>query len=75
MKRLWLILFLTFIISNVTAQQTVAVLDFEAIGVSVDEAKALSNRFGSEFLDLSDESEIELTDFSDGSDNYPQMQV
>ena len=52
MKRLWFILFI--LISNLNSQQTVAVLDFEALGVSVDEAKALTNRFGSEFLDLSD---------------------
>ncbi len=34
-------------------QNTVAILDFEGINVSTDEARALSNRFGSEFLNLS----------------------
>ena len=32
-------------LSLLIAQQTVGVLDFEAIGVSSDEARALSNRF------------------------------
>ena len=40
------------LISTIFSQQTVAVLDFEGIGVSQEEAKALSNRFGSEFLEL-----------------------
>ena len=40
-------------VSNLYAQNTVAVLDFEGIGVSEDEARALSNRFGTEFLELS----------------------
>tara|TARA_Y100001958_G_C21160001_1_gene494112 strand:- start:176 stop:775 length:600 start_codon:yes stop_codon:yes gene_type:complete len=35
------------------AQNTVAVLDFEGIGISKDEARALSNRFGTEFMSLS----------------------
>ena len=39
-------------IATIFSQQTVAVLDFEGIGVSQEEAKALSNRFGSEFLEL-----------------------
>ena len=49
MKRIWLIFTL---FSLVSAQQTVAVLDFEGIGVSQEEARTLSNRFGSEFLDI-----------------------
>ena len=40
------------LISTIFSQQTVAVLDFEGIGVSQEEARALSNRFGSEFLEL-----------------------
>ena len=36
-----------------SAQKTVAVLDFEGIGISENEAKALSGRFGSEFMTLS----------------------
>ncbi|MBC8345601.1 MAG: hypothetical protein H8E56_05040 [Candidatus Marinimicrobia bacterium] len=35
------------------SQETVAVLDFEGIGVPKDITRALSNRFASEFLDLS----------------------
>jgi len=38
---------------SLSAQQTVAVLDFEGIGISENEAKALSGRFGSEFMTLS----------------------
>ncbi|HIB05409.1 MAG TPA: hypothetical protein EYO18_06745, partial [Candidatus Marinimicrobia bacterium] len=44
---------LVLVLSNITAQETVAVLDFEGIGVSQEEARALSNRFGSEFMGLS----------------------
>ena len=40
-------------LSLLIAQQTVGVLDFEGIGVSSDEARALSNRFGTEFMELS----------------------
>ncbi len=49
MKHLFIILLL---ISSIFSQQTIAVLDFEGIGVSQEEARALSNRFGSEFLEL-----------------------
>jgi len=53
MKHCLKIFALIFALTYITAQETVAVLDFEGIGVSKDEAKALSNRFGSEFMDLS----------------------
>jgi len=53
MKHLYTIFALILTLSNITAQETVAVLEFEGIGVSQDEAKALSARFGSEFMDLS----------------------
>ena len=53
MKHYLKIFALIFALTYITAQETVAVLDFEGIGVSKDEAKALSNRFGSEFMDLS----------------------
>ena len=53
MKHYLKIFALTLSLSNITAQETVAVLEFEGIGVSQDEAKALSARFGSEFMDLS----------------------
>ena len=49
MKHLFIILLL---ISSIFSQQTIAVLDFEGIGGSQEEARALSNRFGSEFLEL-----------------------
>ena len=49
MKHLFITLLL---ISLIFSQQTVAVLDFEGIGVSQEEARTLSNRFGSEFLDI-----------------------
>jgi len=39
--------------ASLFAQQVVAVLDFEGIGISKDEARALSNRFGTEFRSLS----------------------
>jgi hypothetical protein len=39
--------------SYALSQKTVAVLDFEGIGVPSDITRALSNRFASEFLDLS----------------------
>ena len=42
-----------FIGTSLSAQKTVAVLDFEGIGISENEAKALSGRFGSEFMTLS----------------------
>jgi|TARA_Y100000294_G_scaffold127427_1_gene118979 TolB-like protein len=46
-------LFISLIfISSIFSQQTVAILDFEGIGVSQEEARALSSRFGSEFLDI-----------------------
>ena len=51
MKHLFIILLL---ISSIFSQQTIAVLDFEGIGVSQEEARALSNRFGSEFLELAE---------------------
>ena len=48
-------LFISLIfISSIFSQQTIAVLDFEGIGVSQEEARALSNRFGSEFLELAE---------------------
>ena len=51
MKRL--LLLLSFSLSSyLFAQQTVAVLDFEGVGISADEAKSLSYRFGSEFTKL-----------------------
>ena len=53
MKHCLKIFALTLALSSITAQETVAVLEFEGIGVSQDEAKALSARFGSEFMDLS----------------------
>jgi TolB-like protein len=52
MKQFLILLSLSFS-SYLFSQQTVAVLDFEGIGISKDEARALSNRFGSEFMDLS----------------------
>jgi len=52
MKQFLILLSLSFS-TCLFSQQTVAVLDFEGIGVSKDEARALSNRFGSEFMDLS----------------------
>ena len=52
MKQFVILLSLSFS-SYLFSQQTVAVLDFEGIGVSEDEARALSNRFGSEFMGLS----------------------
>lgn len=42
-----------FFFSSAYSQLTVAVLDFEGIGVSNDEARALSGRFGNEFMTLS----------------------
>ena len=51
MKHLFITLLL---ISSILSQQTIAVLDFEGIGVSQEEARALSNRFGSEFLELAE---------------------
>ena len=53
MKHFLSIFALTLTLSNITAQNTAAVLDFEGIGVSQEEARALSNRFSSEFLVLS----------------------
>ena len=53
MKHYLKIFAFTLALSSITAQETVAVLEFEGIGVSQDEAKALSARFGSEFMDLS----------------------
>jgi hypothetical protein len=45
----------TLLVAQSTSNQnTVAVLDFEGINVSQDEARALSNRFGSELLDPQD---------------------
>jgi len=52
MKRYLKLLILT-ITTSLSAQLTVAVLDFEGIGVSDDEARALSGRFGTEFMTLS----------------------
>ncbi len=53
MKHILSIFALTLTLSNITAQQTVAVLDFEGIGVSEDETRALSGRFANEFMGLS----------------------
>ena len=53
MKKFCLIILLFLLSKNTIAQETVAVLDFESVGVSNDEAKALSNRFSSEFLSVS----------------------
>ena len=52
MKRYLKLLILT-ITTSLSAQLTVAVLDFEGIGVSDDEARALSDRFGIKFMTLS----------------------
>jgi TolB-like protein len=52
-KHLSKILLFTLNFLFISAQNTVAVLDFEGIGVSKDEARALSNRFGTEFMSLS----------------------
>ena len=52
MKQFLILLSLSFS-TYLFSQQTVAVLDFEGIGISKDEARALSNRFGTEFMDLS----------------------
>ena len=52
MKCLFIIFALILTPSNIFSQETVAVLDFDGIGVSQEEARALSNRFGSEFLDI-----------------------
>jgi hypothetical protein len=52
MKR-YLKLLILPITTSLSAQLTVAVLDFEGIGVSDDEARALSGRFGTEFMTLS----------------------
>ena len=42
---------LTLLVSTtLSAQMSVAVLDFDGIGISKDEAKALSGRFGTEFM-------------------------
>ena len=51
MKQFWLI-FVVFCF--LSAQKTVAIIDFEGIGISRDEALALSRKFGSEFQNLSD---------------------
>ena len=39
--------------TTLSAQQSVAVLDFDGIGISKDEARALSGRFGTEFMGVS----------------------
>ena len=45
---------LTLLVSTtLSAQMSVAVLDFDGIGISKDEAKALSGRFGTEFMGVS----------------------
>ena len=45
---------LTLLVSTtLSAQMSVAVLDFDGIGISKDEAKALSGRFGTEFMGAS----------------------
>jgi len=51
LNRLFFLLSLSFS-SYLFSQQTVAVLDFEGVGISADEAKSLSYRFGSEFSKL-----------------------
>ena len=49
MKRFYNLLVFVLFSSLSIAQQTVGILDFEGIGISSDESKALSNRFGTEF--------------------------
>ena len=45
---------LSFVFSaTLSAQLSVAVLDFDGIGISKDEARALSSRFGTEFMGVS----------------------
>ena len=53
MRSLFKITFLSLFGSWAYSQETVGILDFEAIGISLNESKALSNRFGSEFQTLS----------------------
>ena len=43
-----------FVLSaTLSAQLSVAVLDFDGIGITKDEARALSSRFGTEFMGVS----------------------
>ena len=49
----YLFSFIVLLFSSASSQLTVAVLDFEGIGVSENEARALSGRFGNEFMILS----------------------
>ena len=46
-------LFALLVSTSLSAQLSVAVLDFEGIGISQDEARALSGRFGTEFMRVS----------------------
>ena len=39
--------------TTLSAQLSVAVLDFDGIGITEDEARALSGRFGTEFMGVS----------------------
>ena len=43
-----------FVLNVVKSQETIAVLDFEGINFTEEDAKALTNRFSSEFLKLSE---------------------
>ena len=49
MNRFYNLLVFALFSSFTISQQTVGILDFEGIGISPDESKALSNRFGTEF--------------------------
>ena len=46
-------LFLFVLSATLNAQLSVAVLDFDGIGITKDEARALSSRFGTEFMGVS----------------------
>ena len=48
MKRLCVIFAVLFTLSNITAQQTLAILDFEGRGINTLEAATLTDRFTSE---------------------------
>ena len=52
MKSIFKLLSLIFS-ATLSAQLSVAVLDFDGIGISKDEARALSSRFGTEFMGVS----------------------
>ena len=52
MKSFFKLLYI-FVSTTLSAQLSVAVLDFDGIGITKDEARALSGRFGTEFMDVS----------------------